>query len=327
MLRYEQFHRQHRFLPDSQYLIYTCRASMPGTNRHCLGVGDRFRLIGFMLRVAAAFERVLLVDWQSPMPINVFFAPKTIDWRLNESERLQTTGLRVHRWLGHLHAPLPSDRYLRVTGNAPYESQFPGSSDFFAPPFSTAWNFLFEPSEQLQQAVHARRTALFGSKRYIGLHIRMGDRAPGTAFDPITVPRRDTRLTHDEAAHIVQCVKAEHAGQPVFLATDNAALKSAVQHPTASSLAGASLASTGASIFKDVFVQGCTACMVNPVFLHEFPNASVEDIFVELLLLARSSCFYFLPSNFANLVRAIRGVQACSIVSKKRCASLGSSPR
>ena len=78
-------------------------------------------------------------------------------------------------------------------------------------------------------------------------------------------------------------------------------------------------ASSPASVFSDVFVQGCTDCMINPVFQHKFSNQSVTDIFLELLLLAESTCFYYLPSNFASLVRAIRGDGSCSRVSKKIC--------
>ena len=317
ILRYKQFHRRHRFLPNSHYLIYTCRASMSVTNQPCSGIGDRFRLIGFLLRVAAAFERVLLIDWQSPMPIDLFFTPNTIDWRLNKSERVQMTHLPVHQWYSNLHLSPPLDRYLRITGNADYESLFPGSDHFSNLSYSKAWNFLFKPSKWLQETVDNRSSTLFGNNRYIGLHIRMGDRAIGTAFDPNSVVRRDTRLTHDEALRIILCVKMKHLGQPILLATDNAALKSAVRFRTTSSLIGVNITSSGASIFKDVFVQGCVACMINPGLLHEFPKESVENIFVELLLLAKSKYFYFRGSNFATLVRAIRNDEHSSIVNKR----------
>lgn len=293
---------------------------MNGVQRHCLGVGDRFRLIGFMLRVAAAFQRVLLIDWQSPMPIENFFVPKQIDWRLNEFERSRVGPLHVDLWLGHLQSPPPAVRYLRVVGNAPYESFFPGSRNFTTS-YSTVWNFLFQPAASLRRAAREQSAMTFGPNRYIGLHIRMGDRAPGTAFDPNSVPRRDTRLTHRDAINIIQCVKVYHAHKPIFLATDNAALKAAVKYRTSSGLTDVqeNPAFRPASVFSDVFVQGCTDCMINPVFQHVFPNQSVSDIFVELLLLAKSNCFYSLPSNFATLVQAIRGDGTCSHMSKKSC--------
>ena len=317
---YGQFHQRERFAPNAQYLIYTCRASIPGGPRHCLGVGDRFRLIGFMLRVAAAFQRVLLIDWQSPMPIESFLMPTQIDWRLNATEQSRVGHLHVDEWLTHLQSPPRSVRYLRVSGNAPYESFFPGSLNFTAS-YSTAWKYLFQPSASLLRAVHKQRTGIFKQKPYIGIHIRMGDRAPGSAFNPSSVPRRDTRLSHRDAVNIIRCVKVDHAHKSIFMATDNAALKAAVKYRMSSGMTGVleNLAFRPASVFSDVFVQGCTDCMVNPVFQHDFSNQSVADIFVELLLLAKSNCFYYLPSNFATLVQAIRGDGACSHMSKKSC--------
>ena len=134
--------------------------------------------------------------------------------------------------------------------------------------------------------------------------MRMGDVATGSAFNPRTVPRRDTRLTHTQALNILRCVKTMHPTQtPVFLATDNAALKKSVAQKSFDGLTGVSQ-SINASIYADIFTQGCTACIVNPVFEHVSPNDSVHDIFLEMLLLAESSCFYYLPSNFASVVKA-----------------------
>tara|TARA_B110001452_G_scaffold254142_1_gene245438 strand:+ start:155 stop:730 length:576 start_codon:yes stop_codon:yes gene_type:complete len=189
---------------------------MPGTPHHCGGIGDRFRLIGFMLRVAAAFQRLLLIDWQSPMPIDNFFAPRQIDWRLDDIEHSRVGSLQVDVWLTHLQSPPRSVRYLRVVGNAPYESFFPGS-DSFTTSYSTAWKFLFQPSESLRQAVRELSSTIFGPKPYIGLHVRMGDRAPGTAFDPSSVPRRDTRLTHRNALNIIECVEGRTGSQTYLL--------------------------------------------------------------------------------------------------------------
>mmetsp|Transcript_46203 Transcript_46203/g.145389 ORF Transcript_46203/g.145389 Transcript_46203/m.145389 type:complete len:85 (+) Transcript_46203:452-706(+) len=79
---------------------------MPQTNSHCLGFGDRFRLIAYLLRAAAHHRRVLLVDWASPHDLSLFFSPPpllgassapagrgagrrggtAIDWRITRAE-------------------------------------------------------------------------------------------------------------------------------------------------------------------------------------------------------------------------------------------------
>ena len=295
LLEYEAFHRKHRHSPNDRFLVYSCRAGMRDAP-HCLGIGDRFRLIGFMLRVAAAHKRVLLIDWQSPEPLERFFKPHRIDWRLNAMERSAIDSLRVHGWRGRLHAPPAPVKYLRVVGNAPYDSTFPGDANVTAP-YSTVWRFLFTPTVAMQRAVHLEREALFNHRWYVGLHVRMGDGAPGSAFARGSVPARDVRLSYQQAVGTLEYAQAQYPGTPVLLATDNGALKAAVRAR------------------KDcaVIVRGCTDCMINPVFLHNFSHESVVDIFMELLMLAQSYCFLHRSSNFAAVVSAMRGEGACDL--------------
>lgn len=78
--QYVEFHAANRDV--GPWLIYTCRVE---NGIHCNGFGDRLRLLGFMLRAAAALRRVLLIDWQSPQPFELFFEPATFDWRVPSS--------------------------------------------------------------------------------------------------------------------------------------------------------------------------------------------------------------------------------------------------
>ena len=168
---YARFHRLERAQPTARYLVYTCRPLMPGgpTDKrptlrpfHCLGIGDRFRLICLLLRVAAVYRRVLLIDWQSPVPIERFFSPAHIDWRLTDSERDMLTMLPVHRWsFDALDKEPPSDKYLRVVGNAQWFSdiRLPGLNFTAAPEpsLSCLWNLVFSPAPSLQAAMSASR--------------------------------------------------------------------------------------------------------------------------------------------------------------------------
>ncbi len=46
------------------------------------GLGDRMRGMMFLLRVAAAYGRVLLIDSTHPAPFEEFFAPAAINWTM-----------------------------------------------------------------------------------------------------------------------------------------------------------------------------------------------------------------------------------------------------
>ena len=151
LARYAAWHRQHRH--DGNYLVYTCRP----TNGHCLGFGDRFRLIAFMLRAAATFDRVLLIDWESPAPLDGYFVPATFDWRLSRAEKRAFAEMRVERWLGGLPngLPNPRPRVIRAVGNTPFfmpigagHSNQTARADIAPASYACLWRALFRPSRR-----------------------------------------------------------------------------------------------------------------------------------------------------------------------------------
>ena len=276
---YAEFHRKHRYRPDAQYLVYTCRKLMPDVrnsenmrSQSCLGIGDRFRLIAFMVRVAAAYKRVLLIDWESPAPIERYFSPARIDWRLTAHESEDLTRRPLFRWSGPLQHEPPAQRYTRVFGNAQwFESiRLPNGrplNDSMAVSLSCLWRFVFTPSARLRRIIAARQAAMFGTagRAYNALHIRMGDAAIGVAFDQRTVPQKDKRYTHAAALHMIQCVKAQSA-LPIFVATDNAALKQAIRQGRVEELplkqnASGQRAVDNVDVFDGVWTQGCVCDM------------------------------------------------------------------
>ena len=154
---YEEFHRSQRSNASALHLVYTCHELMPIAGSHsrsqqripCLGIGDRFRLIAYLLRVAIATRRVLLVDWSSPAPIEHFFLPARIDWRVTNSDRVNFESEPVHRWLGGLKAEPPRKRYLRIVGNTQWFDEIRLGSESKSAAvehkYSCLWQFLFKP--------------------------------------------------------------------------------------------------------------------------------------------------------------------------------------
>ena len=78
----------------------------------------------------------------------------------------------------------------------------------------------------------------------------------------------------------------------------------------------------GRHVFDGVHTQGCIDCMVNPVWLHNFSDTSVSNIYLEMGLLAASSCLFHSLSNFATTAEAWRGPR-CSIHHRVKRTGLG----
>ncbi|KAG1657046.1 hypothetical protein FOA52_009241 [Chlamydomonas sp. UWO 241] len=57
------------------YLVWSCT----GVGQ-CAGLSDRMRGTMYCLKVAAAFNRVLLIHQTVPAPMETFFAPTLINW-------------------------------------------------------------------------------------------------------------------------------------------------------------------------------------------------------------------------------------------------------
>jgi len=86
------------------------------------------------------------------------------------------------------------------------------------------------------------------------------------------------------------------------------------------------------TMLAHVAVQGCTDCMVNPVFAHNFSRAAVLDIYLEMGLLAGASCFFQgSHSSLADAVTAWREVahsSPCEVgAALRNCSSHTSSLR
>ena len=78
---------------------------------------------------------------------------------------------------------------------------------------------------------------------------------------------------------------------------------------------------------QETYVGSCSPAHPHPlphaqVWLHNFSDASVRDIYVEMGLLAASSCLFHTLSNFAGTAEAWRGPR-CSIHHKVKRTGLG----
>jgi len=315
---YAAFHRAHRHDAHARFVMFSCHEKMSGAGSVCGGHGNRFRQIVWTLRVAAGARRVLLVDWASPERLEDYLEPAAdIDWRLTKAERALLAApnhSHVYRmnWPNVTGLP-PDTKYLRVTAGCHDAGPCYNCSDLVVN-FGLAYRYLFRPTTAFHRTLHQRRLDLFGSStsaehvRYNSMHVRMGDSAEGSQMrSNFNSPIRDVRSTLLEAAIGIWCVaSATPSKHPLFVATDNAALKEALAARDPALINASGL--LGRDAFRRVVVTGCVDCMVNAVQKHNFSAEGVAAIFVDAGLLAGGADFAFMGkgSNYATWVKGWR---------------------
>ena len=311
--------------------MYSCHSWMnvhkSGGHAACGGHGNRVLQILWTLQAAAVTRRVLLVDWLSPENLEDYVMPGEVDWRPNKAERATLRGSDqplVYRqaWPNAQSEPPPPERYLRVTAGMPgccSERVANRSMAAFQGGIGRLYRYLSRPTAAFRQQVHAARVKLFGAAvPYVSMHIRMGDSADGSLLGKTSgfaTRIKDERCTLAQAAIAIACISSAAPGHPLFVATDNAALKAALaaRDPAminATHLVAGLFGSDAA--FRRVVVTGCTDCMVNAVHRHRdtLRAEGLHSTFVDVALLAggRDLVFMGATSNFARWAEGWRGL-------------------
>jgi hypothetical protein len=85
--------------------------------------GDRFRGLLFTLRMAAATQRVLLLDWSHPVPVTEFLIPSKIDWRITPDIQSGLANEKYFHW-GLPGPPMPAEVGRPLAQARPLKLQF-----------------------------------------------------------------------------------------------------------------------------------------------------------------------------------------------------------
>lgn len=226
---------------DVRVLVYSCQPFA-----QCGGHGDRLNGIVSAFFLAVLTNRVFLIDYESPVPLQMVLTPHLIDWRVRGSI-MATASLRHHSYhdkrqkfeadIGRL-AEYP-DNVLVVTKNyRMLRSMFEAPAlrpqalelglQVQAPNFLIAevFEMLFMHSPVLKNELGEVRSQLgsLRERRFIAIHLRTGN----IAWDPV-------RHGVEELKDFLSCAK--HAEEelglsedtPWLLATDSADVAEAAQ--------------------------------------------------------------------------------------------------
>jgi len=239
---YVDFHKQslaalrEDSMADVRVLIWTCQSY-----QQCGGHGDRWNGLFTAFLLAVLTDRVFLIDSESPLPLEHFWVPASLDWRL-KGMQLPTSTLRHHsyhdkRKLFQVDLPRLVEynyssislnlnyRLIRVLLEEPLLRDKAASLGLMtrAPPFLFAevFQLLFRPTHILFQEHMKLKRSLGGLQpgKFIAIHFRTGK----IAYDPDRHGSNDLELFLACAAKVEKQLHLPE-DTPWLLATDSASV-------------------------------------------------------------------------------------------------------
>lgn len=300
--QYTQFHAANRGHPNAKYLV------MEGSHG---GLGDRLNGALGMLRVAMVLNRVLLVRWISPFPIQEFFEPAgPVNWTTQGITMQQGLKLNFHDTPGLSKQSLHdgsllkiNETWLTISTNMALNwtcYKCPKIESFWSEEASCLWQQMFRPVAAIQRAAAAELDKLYtgGARPYVAVHLRLGG-LTGESGKP-GADRGKAPLENFLAS--VQCASKLAINSsinldetPALAVTDNHALRKALQ----------------AGAFKRVITPSGL-----PVHTGMAPAQSLEahrSTVVDLVMLGWSQCIATSRSTFSIQAYLYGGAKPCTV--------------
>ncbi|GIL74906.1 hypothetical protein Vretimale_2526 [Volvox reticuliferus] len=297
---YKAFHNANKYNPDAQYLVQTCWGEA------CQGTGDRIRGTLFLLRIAIAHKKILLVDWTRPAALTNFLLPNDIDWTFSgfdpnmfhTKETLSSADFEAAIYRGQpdavekFHA---TKMYVLMTNQHFYINTMAGVTpvdyDRKVDIGSCYFHFLFKLNASIIERGEQHLRQLYGPSPvdYLAWHWRHYD-ADFDNEEPILVSH--LRATLDCAQNLGDLVGINIVQRPVLLITDFNIFRQFV-------LAGE---------LRKVVTLNITARHID----RDQSEHSLEvfnGIFVDLYLMSRARCLLTSRSGFSKLALWMAGGQ------------------
>ncbi len=244
---HEQLVQLNKTMDDSRFLVLTCRDPV------CGGLSDRLKSVPLLLQLAALYDRIFMIHWERPAPLEYYLLPRLLDWRVPGG--FLTTHEPTYRSVNDLLVGLRDSNVSIV--QVILQDQHGGSSWYnrieeyrqqgyardeirsliltssshsnlprhFRQHFRSIWSALFIPSPFLAQAIQERQTVLGLTTPYVAAHVR-------ALYRPITQQSRYEAWV----MHAMQCARVLRPHTPMVLLSDSvrvlqAALAYAHSHP------------------------------------------------------------------------------------------------
>jgi hypothetical protein len=223
MQKYFEWHRDTRYSlseknwKKSKYLVMECLES----HDRCGGLSDRLRPIPTLLLIAAKSQRLLLIRWTRPFPLEEYLIPTSdgIDWRVPKWLAPYLEGQENH---GTLTAIISNSKKNKIVLRTIYQSHTYGTEYYndniesgsvtFEEGYHDTFNALFKPSPSLAQELESNMKNLgLVPGEYSAAHFRA---LYGRTY-------RAYNETIRVAVNAVNCASELKPGGKVFFAADN----------------------------------------------------------------------------------------------------------
>ncbi len=355
---YQTWHAQQRATLDSNnhwrnssyYLIMQCL----DTDLHCGGTADRLKPVLLCLLIAHRHQRLLLIHWTTPKPLEDFLVPPPggLDWRLPEAlvplvqERSSTLANNnyynnnmivshsAHLDLLQQQAPNAIIWRFRYQshdgGEAFYNAIRPKDSPTFAQAYHAAWRLVFTPTRPIAQRIqhHLHQLQLIPGN-YSAVHIR----AAYNAEDRIGENRLRWRI-HNAINCASQLGKA---GTPILVTSDSLfaidvarayAHKRQEQHRYTRPIVTRIPNNSNTNMTNMIHPE--PPLHLEKALHPELRNSSdYYDTFVDLYLMGQSQCVVYTKGGFGYWARLISYNASCGFryqsAKTQRCRWISSS--
>lgn len=298
---------------SKRFLIMRCL----WVDRRCGGAADRLLSVPFAILVAAQSQRILLIKWERPAPLEFYIVPPSggMDWRLPEcmASELKLNPTPMMRRYPHAELALRHNfAVVDMRDQSPdhgleyYNKQQKEGDPTYDEVFHHVWQILFEPSVNVQARLdNDMQTLGLVRNSYTAVHIRSTysrsiDRSTNRRYleNAINCAARLAPEKHERIYIAADSVNASS------IALDYAkfhARDAVVRRGNSSPLhidRGTDYLSTSRNSRRD------------PV---EHPPEAYLDTFTDLYLLAYSRCLAYTFGGYGRWANAISDNASCTI--------------
>jgi hypothetical protein len=237
---YVSFHATNRGQPNAKYLI---------TVDDRYGLGDRLNGALAMLRLAQALNRVLLLRWESPYPLEEFFKPTgVLDWTtqgieiedgpsLSFKDPPGWKSLTRHIQNGSLQGM--DDTFIFIKTNMELHRRCQGCPNVtsqWSEEAACLWQNMFRPVEPILQQARVQLQQLYPGdvhvRPYVAVHLRLGGlegEEGGPGYERGKSPLENFLASVRCAAKLASKSSIDLDETPALVVTDNHNLRQMLQ--------------------------------------------------------------------------------------------------
>ena len=288
---------------------------------------DRLKTIAYFLRVANESQRILLIYWQRPAPLEHFLQPPPdgLDWRVPDWMKINFWKNPIirgtdqsSRAVERKHLVVVDGRIQDTNGGGAYYNEHRAEGE---PPMREVlggvWRKLFVPSDAVQRRLDEQTKKLgLTPGKYVAVHARLKYQQ-----------EFGRRPTTKRIQNAINCIVSMQPNTPIFLASDSAsALEIGIEYGVQKSLNVVARLDEPPPLHLDKGANFLAGPREKVTHLANENPEDYYDVFVDLFLLAQSSCVGFDVGGYGRWGSMLSTNPKCNIDHLKNTCPLPTTP-